>query len=422
MKKRISYSELSSLDCWRKHAYRYGRRLRPVHTFAALQFGRAWDAAQDAYHAPQPPYKRSELVPVPAPTRADRVAQALAAGQAAIDEEARRVDGLLVDRGLPRPTGWHEEIDGMRTLLDGMVRHYDETWGPTIDEWRTLATQHAVTVPLPSASGTGVSNRYEFHGIVDRIVEHVPTGDVFVVEVKSAASLSADYRAGYDTDWQLPLYVWALRKDGWRITGAMIDAAAKMLPAVPQLRKTPVPVLDDAGEPVLDPVLDDAGQPVRFASGARKGEVKTVKRTRPALHAMLSSSGTLNYTTTHRVMLDAIREHGLDPADYAEELAILEAQRDGIADNPFFWREELVFNDLQLAEAVDAVRAVAPFAAGHPDVKMPSAMKCKRCEFRSLCAARPDDREALIAANFTTPTEREAATEPEPEPEPVAPF
>jgi hypothetical protein len=305
----------------------------------------------------------------------------------------------------------------MRSLLSGMMQHYHQTYGSRLDEWEILAVQRPVTVRLPSANGEGISNRYEFHGIIDRIARHRGTGETFIVDAKSAASIGADYRAGFDTDWQLPLYVWALREEGLFIHGAMIDAAAKIVPVKPEMRKTPVAVLDPAtGEPLLRPVLDDAGQPVTFKSGARKGETKTERVTRPALRSMISSDGSLNYTTTAALMREAIAENDLDPADYAAELEILDAQASGIADSPFFWREEIIFNDLQLAEAVDAVRAVAPFAANHPNVKMPSRFKCRSCEFRSLCAARPADRDALIAASFTTPSEREALAEPEPAP------
>lgn len=408
MKKRISYSELQSLDCWRKHHYRYALRLQPVQTFAALHFGKCFDESLNVYH-------EGNLFDL---------SEAINAGLEAINKDALRVDALLLERDIPRPVTWNEDIEKMKTLLVEMMKHYDFKYGETdLREWEVLDVQKHVVVKLPSSTG-GVSNKYEFHGYVDRIQKNRRTGEVYIVDAKTTAGISDDYKSGFDTDWQLPLYAWALREEGYRIDGVIIDAVAKIIPAIPMMRQTPITVLDDQGEPIMDQVLDDAGNPVYFKSGKNKGEPKLKKRTRQGLRSMLSESGSLNYTTTATLMREAIQQNGLDESDYSRELEILDGWDNGTIDSPYFWRSEILFNDLQLQEAVESVRSVAPFAAGKlPNVKMPSKMKCKRCEFKEVCAARPDDREGLIAEKFTTPLARQLRKANQTKsPEPALPF
>lgn len=430
MKTRISYSELSSLDCWQKHHYRYVERIKPISTFGALTYGRIWDAAQNAYYSPDEsicwwlgPHALDQAIPMAAPEI--RLERALSAGNDAIDAEAVRVDSLLADRGIPRPDTWDKDIDDMRGMFVQMMFHYHAHWSLSPDVFDIVAVQMPVITSLPSASGKRASTQYEFHGVVDRIIRDRSTGEVYVVDAKTTASLSTDYRLGFDTDWQLPLYVWALRQDGYRIDGAMIDAAAKLTPTYPSLKASPVPVVGEDGEPVFDNLPCDkcsgtgamndayctgcAGDGIaRWASGARAGEPKTRKRTRPALRSMLTSSGSANYSTTYSVMMDAINAHGLDARDYSTELDVLYRQMNGMSDNPFFWREWILFSDDQIEEAVDSIRTVAGFVRKPHAVRMPSAMKCRRCEFRSLCAAPPQDRSSIKDAMFTTPDQREA--------------
>lgn len=432
MKKRISYSELGSLDCWQKHHYRYVEKIRPISTFGALIFGRVWDEALNAYYSDggdlswilsPDQIESSDLNRSDPSSCLDR---ALEKGMITIDEEADRIDRLMADRSIPRPETWHDDLDNNRELLLRMLLHYHKHWKPIHDEFQIIGVQVPVTASLPSLNGIRASSRYEFHGIIDRIIRNKATGEVFIVDAKTTASISAEYRLGFDIDWQLPLYCWAMRQNGYRITGAMIDAAAKIVPIYPAMRSTPIAILDESGQPIIEPIpcpaceyathespaciKCDGDRMARYTSGPRKGEIKTRKVTRAALHSMLSASGSINYLTTHDAMLDAIQSNDLNPDDYRIELELLESQEAGITESPFFWREWIRYSDTEILEAVESVRAAATMTRSLPPIKMPSPMKCRRCEFRKLCAARPGERDDLKAAFFTTQEQREASS------------
>lgn len=470
----VSYSEIRSLDCWLKHHLRYERGLEPIVKFEALNFGTAWDAFMDEWWAPQvfpevvnendraqldtfaaflriagtpdqPKPPTSEVWKAyarggPLPTRLER---SLAAGGAALQKEARRVDAILLERNMPRPFGWGDELQRMRDLLVGMGFHYAERYGDE-PEWRTVAQQAHFEVPFPSLSGSGRrSTRYWLHGKIDRIMQHVPSGGYFIVDAKSAKAVDANYRIGYETDRQLPLYAWALRELGWPITGTLPDAAAKLLPHWPEMLKVPKPVLDFNGDPVMThepcPACEGDGRPgatfeereqheygrdlcpkcngdgaARYASGARKGEVKMRKVTRPALQSMLDANGGSNYVTTYDIMIAAIDANDLDPADYERELDLLLAEKMGDAHSPFFWRpDDLLLTDAVLDEAANSLRLAMPYLDKLPPLAMSDPMKCRMCSFKHACANR-DRFEEVLAQEFVSREQRHAARDAAP--------
>lgn len=337
----VSATEIASLECWR--AYRWRRAgIQPVRRFEALNFGIAWDAFIDTYTMPdteQPGRMGDEPL-----TASMMLEVAIAAGLKSIDDEAKRVDGILVDRGLPRPQDWQDELDRMRTLLDGMARHYAEHYGDERAAWRTVGRQVRFEVPFPSASGEGKSNRYWLHGVIDRVMQNVHTGELRLLDDKTTAAITPDLIGNFEYDLQLPLYAWAMRELGNDVADVGLDVVAKLVPVKPTMRKTPFPVyvLDADGQPVMEPnedgelkpvhryepipcetcegagghtaavpgvceacngegvqrgrpvqsvdadgvplerpVLDEAGNPVTYKSGARKGEVKTEKVMEP---------------------------------------------------------------------------------------------------------------------------------------------
>jgi len=250
----FSYSRLRTLDCWRKHHLQYNVGLKPLHRFAALNFGTVWDAAQDAYWSKSHPEVRSD----------SSLFYPLQAGYEAIGAETKRVDALLRERGLERPESLDDDTAQMRYLFERMLDNYFEHWQTDNQRYEVLANQLRIQTPLPSRGGKRSSNRYHFVGVIDRVVKDVETGRVLIVDAKTCKDLNEDYRAGYDNDLQLPLYVWAAQNTGWTIDGVMIDAAAKRLPHKPLLRATPMPVLDAQGNEIFDPVLDEAGNPGVF--------------------------------------------------------------------------------------------------------------------------------------------------------------
>jgi RecB family exonuclease len=393
----ISYSRLRTLDCWRKHHLQYNVGLKPLHRFAALDFGSAWDAAQDVYWNKDLDRYSPDV---------DILFPSIEAGKQALNQSAADARLLLAERGLSIPESFDDDLNQMQNMLHVMMFNYFEHWHSVNHRYEVLANQLRLEVALPSRSGSRSSNRYKFVGIVDRIVRDKSTDRVLIVDAKTCKDLTDDYRAGYDNDLQLPLYVWAARKAGWQIDGVMIDAAAKRVPYAPNLRANPLPVFDDAGNEIFDPVLDAEGNPVVFKTGKRAGEAKTVRRTRPALQSMFNKNGGVNYFTTLRMFKDAISANSLNDADYKDELRLLTNQHTHAVFSPFFWREEIHYTNAQISQAVNSLRDVAGMMSRLPDVPMPDRFKCKNCSYKRLCGASPEQFNDLAQLHFTTPNER----------------
>lgn len=423
----ISPSELASVGCWR--AYRWKRiGLKPITNFAALDYGTAWDAFMGEWWTP---VGRPGDGMVDSRSPDQRLDDSLRAGQDALDKEARRVDGVLVDRGLPRPFGWHDDLTAMRTMLVGMGLHYANTAGVDDGSTTCRASQFKVEVPLPSQHSNRRSGKFWMHGYIDRVMENNDTGRLFIVDDKTCQRVSRDYIASFAYDLQLPIYGWAMRQLGYDIERVSVEAAAKLLPTFPELLKNPVDILGPDGEPLTRPlpckctegeipgtvVLKDGTRDecpacggdliARFASGQRKGEIKTEKIKRPALRKMISEGGDLNYTTTLAAFDSALVLHDLDPQWYEQEREFLIHQEEH--DNPYFAAFDLVATDAVLNEAEDILRAAAPELDRIPDIPLRDRFKCQRCVFRVPCLEIDDDARAdLLHAGFTTREQRDA--------------
>lgn len=364
----ISYSEIASLSCFRKHHFSYGMGLRKADRSPALRFGSAWDEALNDYYHP----RWND-----AGTQGDRIAAALDAGVAQIMSDARELDGFLVDRGIPRPRDWQTRIDEHTDMLRGMLEHYAMHYGDERDAWRSIDVQVRFEVPFPSANGKRKSTRYWLHGVIDRVMEHRDTGAMYLVDAKTAAGIDDAYKRQYDLDRQLPLYGWALRELGWPIVGHQIDVAAKKVPRMPKVTK----------RGVLEKLIGDDGKP-RIRT--------TAALTRQAIHA-----------------------NGLSEADYRVELATLAAYETELM-STYFWREDLHLNDYDFEDAAESLRSAATIIDRVPPIAMPNQMACGWCDFRDICK-NPDPR--VIATEFTTRDERRdmrrACEAPTPEAPPV---
>lgn len=396
----VSVSEISSLECWRK--YRWQRQgLRPIREFEALQFGRIWDTFIGAW------WSGESLM---------RLDLAMKAADDAISDEARRVDGVLVDRGLPRPEGWQDQIDRMHDLLRAMACHYVKHYGIE-NGWKCVAQQVRFEVPFPSATGGRRSTKFWLHGVIDRVMQNVDNGTLHLVDDKTTAKAGSDFYDGFEYDLQLPLYSWAMRELGNDIEGAWLDVAAKIIPIEPQMRKVPLTVytneVDADGKPIpeMDPVIGADGQPERYKTGPRAGWTKMVNRKREALLAMLDSSGGLQYHTTFDLMMHAINENELSTTDYEPELDILRRWKERDASNPYFSRPNLLVNDQIMDESAQILRDAAPWLDRLPDIPMRNRFRCGRCAFKAPCIERdPGARADLLSLEFTTRDERRTIT------------
>lgn len=423
----ISYSELQSLDCWKRHHYAYTLGLKPVHRYGALQLGTVWDAFLNEWHDP----RWSETVDGQGrlADHARRLPASLDAATAEIEREARRVDTLLVEKGLPRPEDWHEQLAHQASTVLGMAMHYIERWDAEDGDWATVATQLKFEVPIPAATGTRRSSRYWLHGYIDRLAWHRPTGELYIIDAKLRdGAIDSRYREGFTNDLQLALYGWALDSCGVEVAGGLIDAASTTLPTWPELT-SPQPVIGPDGEPMTEsvpcPDCEGIGEEItgnapagsactkcegdgkaRYVKGERAGEVKTRRVMRPRLRADWENG------TTYPVALAAIDAQGIDPWDYEAELLLLRDQWQALdGGGRFHWRGEREwsrFTEPQLAAAVGAIVGVAPYLDTLPPVPMPGKMKCGWCSFRSIC---PSSDPSDWADSYTSREQRAARHE-----------
>lgn len=411
----ISPSEIASMDCWR--AYRWKREgIRPRRQPKALNAGIAWDAFMGEWFRP---------IGVPGDmlreqrSNKERLADGLLAAYRKIDEAAEQADANFVrlyGDGSEEVASEKAEIE---QLIMGMAVHFADTF---VDAQHGVCrhTQFKVDAPLPSRTGERSSNKYRLHGYIDRIMER--DGKIVVVDDKTTGQIGDTFFDDFQNDLQMPLYAYGMKQMGWDVDSIAVFAAAKKLPAIPEMRKTPFPVftgeLDAEGKPVqaTEPVPCDkcdgtdmscktcegAGL-ARFASGARKGELKAVKVTRHGLASLLSGDGTLNYTTTLRHFLEAIEVNELDTANYQREIEFLTEQ--GV--KPFFQLAEVHVGPAMAQESAEVLRAVAPLLDKVPDAPMRNKFRCSRCVFQEACVITDlPSREEAIKALYSTREER----------------
>lgn len=424
----ISPSEIASLDCWR--AYRWKREgLQPIQRFDALSYGIAWDAFIQEWYKPIDLFGSGSI-----DTRSldERYSDALANGVRTLEEDAKRVDAALLERNMPLPQDWHETREEHNNLLAGMAEHFATLPSSMDASMVCRESQVQVKVPLPSQTGKRRSVRFWMHGIIDRVMENMNTGGLVLVDDKTTKRLNADFEDSFEDNLQMPLYAWALKQLGYSVEQVMISAAAKQLPYEPTLLAREVAVLDENGNPVTRPmncdacngsgiinegVVNESGIPpmcnkcngfgvAKFLSGARKGEVKTEKVTRPALRSVLSDTGKWNVITTERVMLNAIHKNNLNESDYKQELEALRIQDKEAS--PFFRTFGIQVTPLMIQEAEDILVTIAPMLDKVPDVPMRNSFRCRGCVFKRVCRERDQEaREELIATMFTTREQRE---------------
>lgn len=399
----VSHSKIGSIDCWRKHDFAYRQKLRPIRPFAALRFGRVWDEFVNAYHA-----VGDRDAGTFAPIRSNRLAYALTAGGREIDQEADRVAEIIMQRGLPFPADWDDELAEFRALLLAMGIGYADRFAGD-DALTTVAVQVPFDVALRTPGGRR-SPKFRMRGVIDRVALDT-NGGVWIIDAKSTKAITANYRLGWELDRQLPRYAWAFQEYGIIPAGCMIDAAAKIIPTYPEMRQTPIPVLDPVtGEPMTEPEVDpETGEIQVYKSGPWKGEPKMRKVTRRGLRSILSSSGEVVVQTTHAALVEAIRANDLDEIDYARELAYLHDRETGVTDeDPYFWRASVPFAPWEITDAGRELYEFAVRADTLPPIANASSFRCTGCAFKLICK---DPTPELVGELFTTPADRQAARE-----------
>lgn len=252
----MSFSEASTLDCWRKHHFQYVEGLRPKRTTPALRTGKVFDAYLNEWYGSTSDIDHHDE---------HRFTRAMTALGDALAEEA----GAYLDAGGDAAT-----IEQDATTLVSMAFHYVERWGA--EPYLTCVdVQTPLDVALRTDTGRA-STRYRAKGFVDAIMRDAD-GRLILWENKTTARIDAGYRASFTRSKQLLWYAYALREMGQRPDAIVVNVTARAMPKWPAL----------------------------VAKGDR-------------LASIVKAGGAIATATTPEILDAAISTYGLDPADYTD--------------------------------------------------------------------------------------------------------
>lgn len=198
----VSYSELDTFrQCPLKHNLGYQQRwTKPAAAGGALAKGTLWHAVLEEHHKVLMASQYNGK-PKTAEQRA-KIAKVV----------ARRVRPLLADE------------DGNQSdtqeLIAWMFEGYLEQWA-TDDNWKILGVEHQIVVNLPDEEGK--PSLYDLKVKIDLLIQDMTLGSIWVVDNKSCANLPHDLEM--ELDDQFGLYVWAMKRAGRQVQGALHSAA-----------------------------------------------------------------------------------------------------------------------------------------------------------------------------------------------------
>lgn len=429
----ISHSELGSMECWHRHHLQYELGYMHKDKGEYLQYGTIWDTFLNAYYDSKWNVRTDSDATTADPM--ERIYDSVSIA----DKKMRGIINAVEAKGYI-PDDWESRCAEFRQLLLGMAFHFHAQFAGDY-HIESVARQQWFEVPLRTPQGKR-SKKFWMHGAIDGIVRI--DGQIYIWEDKVTKGLSVSYKEGMMASDQLKRYGWALRECGIPVAGYIINASLRGLPSSVDMQAREAPVLDADGEPMTEPIpcphCDGTGfehhnlssacvkcygaKTQLFASGARKGEPKTRKVTRPALRNMVRADGAWTYTTTPAIFAEAITRNGLDADHYQNEWRRLTSAYQDRNDTPFHWRETVTFNDAELDLAGEQLYQFAKLKGNLPALKMGSTMKCRMCSVRMICAEPTGEN----FANFTSRNERRLAALsetapvlPAPEPGPVPP-
>ena len=118
---------------------------------------------------------------------------------------------LLVDPKTGSP------FSDVHDLILWMYDGYVQKWGIN-PEWRIIAIEHNIVVPLRDARGRR-SSKYYIKCKIDLLVRERSTGNLWVVDHKSGANLPT--QMDLEIDDQFGLYTWAMREVGKPVQGSI---------------------------------------------------------------------------------------------------------------------------------------------------------------------------------------------------------
>ena len=238
---------------------------------------------------------------------------------------------------------WEEDQQRWRDTFDlmiGMLKHYVDYYkGERLD---VIDTEYKFKVYVKDPKGKKVA---EFNGRIDLIIKDRERYQLW--DHKTASVFGSMWEAQNHLSRQARRYAWAYQdmKPGNVVDSFVMNGLRKKVPTVPQVLK--------------------------------KGGLSQRK----------------DIDTTAEVYRKVIKDNGLDEADYAEILEILDAKG-----NTFFQRDIIYFNQDEIAEAGEELYYIYQrMTDSIPPIKTPSPLctRMRSCPYRSLCVE--DSEEARMA-------------------------
>lgn len=202
----VSYSELDTFrQCPLKHHLTYVRRwTKPPKEGGALDKGSTWHhVMEDHYHTVKE-YQDAHKGRIPKGLRKECLAAA---------------EAKVRDRLFDESTG--DFLSETTELIWWMYEGYVEMYGTDDDEWRIIAIEHSIHLPLPDPAGN--PSKYVLKAKLDLIVRDRISGLLWVVDHKSGANLPA--KMDLEIDDQFGLYTWMMRQIGKKVQGSLHNAA-----------------------------------------------------------------------------------------------------------------------------------------------------------------------------------------------------
>jgi hypothetical protein len=204
----ITHSERQAfLSCQLKHHFAYEERLSAVRKAPALWIGTYVHLGLDAYYSGKVDF--------------------LALTEAAIDADIQKAKEDY-------PAMWpedEEKLEGSKVLVLAML----EGWPGFLaehdldQEFEIVATELEFELRLPTPNG-GKSHCI-FRGKVDGIARHLPTGNLFLVEHKTAKQVGDSYIEQLQRDPQVPAYMAGVREcHGYETIGCIYNILRQQMP------------------------------------------------------------------------------------------------------------------------------------------------------------------------------------------------
>ncbi len=166
-------------NCRRKYHLRYNEYLVPLKADEILYLGSVWHSVMELWYGG--------------------------------GDRDTRIPAIrsLIDQSFPnhhsdpsQKRDWHL----CHAMFEGYIKRYSE------EDFQILAIEQEFSIPIINPSTGRSSRTFELRGKVDGLAQMRDTGELFLLEHKSAAQITGDYIERLPSDFQINLYAMALSR------------------------------------------------------------------------------------------------------------------------------------------------------------------------------------------------------------------